>query len=110
MFQLADNKGFRMTLDNGVVCSVMFGSKNYGDNREMDPNEVRENLSSNRAEIAFFNEDALGNRTHWRTQEVLKKMGRNYHNCDTVGWVNTNEVLRMMVVAAKLNSEPTFDL
>ena len=36
MFEITDNKGFRITFDNGYTVSVQFGAGNYSSNYNLD--------------------------------------------------------------------------
>lgn len=55
---ITDNKGFRMTFENGLTASVQWGAGNYCDNRNnIDLLFSKESAQSNTAEVAVFGVD-----------------------------------------------------
>lgn len=104
MFKSTLNKGFQITLDNGITVSVQFGKGNYCERREIGSyEESSETTACKDAEVAA-----------WNSGRVWYKLGQ----CDTVnGWQNVNQVLQLIDFMRSLTGDenpeeveiPTFE-
>lgn len=103
-FAICSNKGFHLTLPNGLVVSTQFGGGNYCDNRR---NEICSTLTkgeaSNNVEVAFF---WYGADRNWATCEVFKAARIKSPNDDVAGYVTMKQWLRLLKAAQSLR-QPT---
>ena len=100
-FCTTGNKGFKITLPNGVTVSTQFGYCNYSDNCyghedckeddhfkfEREANKV----SSDTAEIAIFAKDC-----EWITEKYMEQSKRHEHADQVIGYVDVNEWLEII--------------
>lgn len=78
MITVNNNKGFKLTFDNGLTISVQIGNGNYCSNQNSNINEMEQRITeSTTAEIAIWNEE-----NKWFT----------FEGDQVKGWINANEV------------------
>lgn len=82
MFRISDNKGFKITFDNGYTVSVQFGPGNYGSNYSLSMlDNMGKPMTAATAETAlidpdgnfvpYMNNDVQGHRTAADVLELL---------------------------------------
>lgn len=104
MFKSTQNKGFQITLDNGITVSVQYGKANYCERREHGSYDEDPNTTTSKdAEVAA-----------WDKNGVWYSLGA----CDTVnGWQSVNQVLQLIDFMRSLTGDedpkeleiPTFE-
>lgn len=78
MITVNNNKGFKLTFDNGLSISVQIGNGNYCDNKDSNINEMEQRRTeSKNAEIAIWDEN-----NKWFT----------FYGDQVEGWVNANDI------------------
>lgn len=101
-FSINQNKGFHLTLPNGLCVSTQFGGGNYCENRSSEINpQLTEGKQSNNAEIAFY-WTGEGESNHWATQEVFKAARIKSPGDDVAGWIDIKTWLRLLKAAQTL--------
>lgn len=68
MFSISDNKGFRVTFENGYTVSVQFGPGNYGSNYNLGFESMGKPMSADLAETALI--DPAGNFVPYKEDDV----------------------------------------
>ena len=92
MFEITDNKGFRITFDNGYTVSVQFGAGNYSSNRaETYTTSMNKPMSAELAETALLDPD--GNFVA-------------YEGDDVQGYRTPEQVLALLEYASKRMAWP----
>ncbi len=106
-FKITDQKGFHLTLDNGITLSTQFGPGNYCEHHpkplsdgytSTDLNAPREkgvNWESKNVEIAIWDEDHT-----WITNEMFKDLfpdeASGSHEVQVKGWVEMEDWLSIL--------------
>lgn len=94
-FSVTQNKGFHITLANGITVSVQFGQYNYCENYGLDTNTSH----CANAELAAW--DANG---EWVTREYLKSKGEQESVDDVIGNQTPDEVVAFLTWAQSLTN------
>lgn len=98
-FKIDENKGFKITFDNGVTVSVQFGGGNYCNNRVMTPltGIYIEGQECVNAEVAIW--DSVGG---WITQQYDPELLD-----EVIGHCTAAEVLKILIWAEVYKGERT---
>lgn len=110
MFTCTMNKGVHFKFDNNLVLSIQWGPSNYCKARAYDkglwyPLEhgKEEMWKSETAEIAIWHDDV---EKKWLTAQIYANSELNeILNDEVVGYLTTNEVLKVANVVAELKKE-----
>lgn len=97
MLEITMNKGFWLTFENGVTCSVQFGPGNYCENNGVndtidgmylpDGKYYFSSKPSKNAEVAAW----VGDKEHWITR-AYKEQEDNEWADDVIGYLSADEV------------------
>lgn len=111
MFTCTVNKGVHLKFDNNLVLSIQWGPSNYCEARAYDkgfwyPLEhgKKEMWKSETAEIAIWYDDGK----KWLTAQIYKhcvELGLEELNDEVVGYLTTNEVLKIANIVASISEK-----
>ena len=97
MFKITDNKGFHITLPNGVTISTQFGGGNYCDNYNYPIGRNERGLECRDAELAIWDKDGK-----WITREVVEAATGKNPADDVFGRTEIDTWLKILDAARAL--------
>jgi hypothetical protein len=105
-FEIADNKGFRMTFKNGLTLSVQFGYGNYCDNHNIENydhnNYGKTPMKSDDAEIAIWMTDNMD----WVTKYFY---GNRRQGDDVMGYQTPENVAEIITILNSFETKEDFE-
>lgn len=100
-FRTCGNKGFQITLPNGITISTQFGGGNYSDNYsdKIEPNPT--DKQANQVEFAAWDSNIPASSGNWVTRQLCKRINIPCDD-DVLGRINISQWLRLLDTARKL--------